>query len=210
MERLQVLTIRRASECRWTTDRVYALRKSYLPQIEHCNYEAEVLATYPNWVVLKLRESGEGSHNPPFAFSTEQSPLDHDAQILSLVYQGVNGASDVVSLLALIGPRLEGAGSCDLQIDPVHGYVFLLTDAGTSWKGAVTMGATGTVQNSQCAISGVDSSVAAEGNKVIVRLALTFKPFFTGPKTLFANAIRPHGLDTGWKNLGAWSAPAPP
>jgi hypothetical protein len=55
--RIRELTIMTAVECRWVTGRVYVLNRQYLPQIAHCNYQMDELATYPNWLVLKLKQS---------------------------------------------------------------------------------------------------------------------------------------------------------
>lgn len=63
--RMRKLSTMTAVECRWTTDRVYALKRSFLPQIAHCNYQMdEVVATYPDWVVLKLKQPGRAIYDP--------------------------------------------------------------------------------------------------------------------------------------------------
>jgi hypothetical protein len=202
--RMQTLTIKRATECRWTTDRVYALKKIYLPHIEHCNYEPKVLATYPDWVVLQpTRDGSESPGQELLAFSMASSPHDQHAQTFSLVYRG--GRADLVTLWAIIGPGLQGPGTCNMQIDPVHGQIHLLTDAGTAWKGPVTVGVPGTIENGQCTVSGTGSSVSAEVGKLTVRIALTFPPSFAGPNNVYANAIKAHGIDSGWKSLGHWT-----
>ena len=55
-DRIRNLTIADAVECRWVSDRVYVLKRLYIPQISHCNYPIDEVASYPNWVVFKLKQ----------------------------------------------------------------------------------------------------------------------------------------------------------
>jgi hypothetical protein len=202
--RMRNLSTLRAMECGWTTDRVYAVKRSFLPQIEHCNYQMDELATYPDWVVLTLKQRGRPVPRPQ-AFSVASS--SGGTWTLRLVYHDPDGASDIMMAQAVINTALSGLGACDLQVDPVHGYVDLLSDSSTAWAGIVKLGVAGTAQNSQCIVSGLGSSVTASGNTLTVNVELAFQPGFTGAKIVFENAINARGLNSGWINVGTWTVP---
>jgi hypothetical protein len=145
------------------------------------------------------------ANQPPQAVSVGPSSGSGSSQTFSLVYSDPYGASDLSIVLALINSTLSGSAACDLTIDPVHGYVWLLNDGATAWLGPVTPGAAGTVQNSQCTVSGPGSSLSRSGNTLTANIALTFQPGFTGAKTVYSNAIAAGGLSSGWLALGAWT-----
>ena len=70
--RMRQLSAQAAQECRWTTDRVYAVMRSFLPHIAQCNYQMDEVAAYPDWVVLKLKQPGRPlppRRQPPRALS---------------------------------------------------------------------------------------------------------------------------------------------
>lgn len=49
------LSMKMALECRWVTNKIYVLQRSYIPKISRCNYEMNEVASYPGSVVLKLK-----------------------------------------------------------------------------------------------------------------------------------------------------------
>jgi hypothetical protein len=82
--------------------------------------------------------------------------------------------------------------------------LYLLNDTGTGWLGPLTLGSSTTAQNSQCLLSEAGSSATLSGPNLTLRLSLTFKPAFTGTKTIYVVANDRAGLDTGMLALGTW------
>jgi hypothetical protein len=69
-----------------------------------------------------------------------------------------------------------------------------------------TVGAAGTLQNSQCAVD-LGTSTATPGvNTMTVSLAMTFKPPFAGPKNIYLFATN-RSVYSGWRILGSWTVP---
>jgi hypothetical protein len=147
-----------------------------------------------------------GTNQPPQTVSVTPVSGSGLSQVFTLVYSDPAGAADIGAALVLINGTLSGPGSCDVQADPVHKYLWLLNDGATAWLGPITAGVAGTVQNSQCTVSGATSSVVASGNTLTVNLGLTFQSGFAGAKTVYGNAISAGGLTSGWTTLGTWTA----
>lgn len=67
---------------------------------------------------------------------------------------------------------------------------------------------TNTIQNSQCQVSAVGSSVVKNGNQLTLNLNMTFKGSFTGAKGIWTAAQTLGGAQTSpWKAVGAWLVP---
>jgi hypothetical protein len=71
----------------------------------------------------------------------------------------------------------------------------------------MTLGASATLQNSQCVVNGASSSAAWSGDDLILKLSLTFEPAFAGAKYIFGYAFTVGGLVSGWQTLGVWTVP---
>jgi len=80
-------------------------------------------------------------------------------------------------------------------------------DAGGPFAGSLVLnGSPGTIQNSQCAVSGQGSSVVTNGNQVTVNLALTFLPSMAGNRVFWvAGRDGGGGSNTGWQAMGTAS-----
>ena len=146
----------------------------------------------------------------PKAVSVAPSSGSGNSQTFTFAYSDTVGSSDLSSVLALITSGSGTSGACEIAVDPIHGLLRLLNDAGSSWQGPVTLGAAGTLQNSQCAVNPASSTVAATGNTVTVNLALTFQSSgFSGTKNVYGEAASATGITSVWTSLGTWTVPAP-
>ncbi len=141
----------------------------------------------------------------PQVVSVSPSSGSGTSQTFSFVYSDSAGVSAFNSLLALINGSLSGPGSCDVTVDPVHSYLWLLNDGASAWLGPITLGTTGTVQNSQCTVNGSGSSMVTTATTVTVNMAVTFQSAFAGAKIVYGNAVDNSGHSAGWTQLGTWT-----
>jgi hypothetical protein len=151
-----------------------------------------VLATAPQTVSV-TPSSGTGSSGT-FTFSFSDS----------------NGASDLAMVQMLINGTFTGAPACYITLFAAGRSLYLYNDAATALIGPVTAGTAGTVQNSQCTVSGAGSSVISSGNTLTVNLAVSFPSGFKGPKNIYGYAQTRAGLGSGWRSLGTWTVPGTP
>jgi hypothetical protein len=123
------------------------------------------------------------------------------------------GYADLAVVDVLTNNFLDGIGACYVAFVPTSatsGGLYLADnagDAGGPYSGMVLPG-NGTVQNSQCTISGAGSSVSASGNTLTLTLAVTLAPGFAGNKVIYT-AARSNTQNSGWQALGTWDVPGP-
>ncbi|HYW44248.1 MAG TPA: VCBS repeat-containing protein [Bryobacteraceae bacterium] len=121
-------------------------------------------------------------------------------------YQNL-GVADV-----LINNALDGRHACYIAFVPSganSGSVFLVDDAGDAggpYQGFVLPGS-GSVGNSQCTITGANSSVNGSGNTLTLTLAITFSASFPGNKIFYLSAQDKASNNSGWQALGTWGVP---
>ena len=145
---------------------------------------------------------------PPVAVSVAPNSGSGSAKTFSFAFSDPNGASDIASTQMVINASLAAAGSCYFYYARASNAIYLATDAG-AWQGFLTVGAAGTMQNSQCVVNAGASSVAASGNNLTLNLAVSFTTAFAGAKNIYME-VQSVMLDSGWAQRGAWTATAPP
>ena len=81
-------------------------------------------------------------------------------------------------------------------------------EAGGPFAGSLTLGSTGTIENSQCRVG----LASATGNGTVLSLVLnvTFKPAFGGNRIEFVAAGDQSGHNTDWQPSGVWQVPFTP
>jgi hypothetical protein len=144
---------------------------------------------------------------PPQVVSVSPSSGSGLIQTFSFVYLDSNGSADLAQAQVLFNTGVSGTNACYIFFDPVHVSVTLANDGYTGVLGPMTLGATATLQNSQCIINGSASSATWSGNTLTLNLALTFKPAFAGAKNIFGFAQSVGGLNSGWQFIGTWTVP---
>jgi hypothetical protein len=157
--------------------------------------------TLGTWTV----PGGGASPAPPQAISVTPSSGSGSSQLFSFIFSDPNGHTDIHSVRVVIHPQLQAVNSCYLYYTKADNKLYLINDAATALTAGLTPGSAGTIQNSQCAINGATSSVAASGDTLTLNLLITFASGFTGPKTIFPYVQDVSGLVSGWQILGTWT-----
>ena len=112
----------------------------------------------------------------------------------------------------LINSAIDGRHACYVAFVPngaSAGSVYLVDDAGDAggpYSGMVLPGG-GTVQNSQCTITGQGSSVSAGGTSLTLTLNIAFNPAFAGSQIIYAAARNNNGGNSNWQSVGSVTVP---
>ena len=152
--------------------------------------------------------SGDGSisiliNNDPGAIRVSPSSGGGSAQTFAFTFSDRNGPSGLVSTQIDISATLASSGACYFYYQPASNSIYLADDQG-AFHTPLTIGASGTEQNSQCMINAGASSVATSGKLLTLSLALTFEGAFSGAKNVYMEAF--NGTeDTGWVRRGTWN-----
>jgi hypothetical protein len=157
------------------------------------------------WQTLGAWTVSPAVNQSPQVVSASPSSGTGGAQTFSLVYSDPGGANVLSSVQVLFNTTISPTNTCWILVDPVHALAYLANDGYTGYLGPITLGTSGTMQNSQCAINGAGSSATISGNTATVNLAVTFQSAFAGAKNIYGYAQTATGLTSGWQTLGAWT-----
>jgi len=132
------------------------------------------------------------------------------AQTLTAVLTDTKGAADFGVVNVLANNFIDGRQACFLAYVASSNTLYLVDDGGDAGGpfagGMVLSGAAGTIQNSQCSVSGTGSSAVASGNTLTLTLNLTFKSGLSGNRIVWvAGRDGAGGNNTDWQSMGTES-----
>ncbi len=153
---------------------------------------------------------GGGTSGPgtPTADSVTPATGSGASQAFALQYSDTGGAADLAQAWVWINGSFasSAANSCLAYYARSTNVLNLLNDAGTGYTSAA-VGTTGTLQNSQCAISLASTTATTSGNVLTLNLAVSFKTY-AGAKNVYMYASTNGGANSGWQTRGTWTAVA--
>jgi hypothetical protein len=128
------------------------------------------------------------------------------AQSFAAVFTDTKGAADFGVINMLVNSFIDGRQACFLAYVASANTLYLVDDAGDAGGpfagGMVLSGSAGTIQNSQCSISGTGSSAVMSGTTLTLTLNITFKSAFAGSKAIWvAGRDGAGGNNTDWQAL---------
>ena len=126
-------------------------------------------------------------------------------QVFQYVISDVNGYKYVGRADILIQSSVNGAGACYFWYYPNENSIWLWGDSGSAWAGNTNLGASTTIENSQCRLNAATSSVSGSGNTLTVNLSLTFKTAFSGAKNNYVGLSDRAGGYAGFVQSGTWT-----
>jgi hypothetical protein len=143
---------------------------------------------------------------PPVNVSVTPSSGVGLTQTFAFVYSDPYGFADVSWTQMHFGAQLQANSVCYLQYTRAANTIQLFNDAGSAYVGSGgTVGAAGTLGNSQCSVNLAASSTSGSGNNLTVNLSMTFAPGFAGAKTTSMGVINNAGVFSGWQAKGTWT-----
>jgi hypothetical protein len=126
------------------------------------------------------------------------------AQTFSIPVSDANGNADIAGLVLIVNSAINGQNACFLSYSRAANAIYLFRDSDNSWQ-PLSLGASGSVSNSNCSISGAALSVTASGNTLKLQLPMTFQPTFAGAKNFYVSASDAGNLSSGWVVAGTWT-----
>lgn len=126
----------------------------------------------------------------------------------TFTFSDTAGAADIASTVIVFGTSTGVQSTCYLSLTRATGQLVLLNDS-TGSGAPLSIGAAGTLQNSQCSVNVGASSASSAGNTYTVTLAMTFTSAYSGLKNIYGYAVSNGGVSSGWLTLGTWTVAAP-
>ncbi len=145
-----------------------------------------------------------GGAQPPTADSVTPGSGSGSSQSFVVNYSSPSGFANVVDAHVAFNATLSGANACWIVYDKASNGYLLVNDAGYGYTGPLAPGANATIQNSQCALNGVGTSVSGASNTLTLTLNVKFLGF-SGAKNIYMYAGDSAGRNSGWQTRGSWT-----
>ena len=166
------------------------------------------LASFGTWTIPQTTPL------PPSVGSLTPSSGQGASQSFVLTVSDAAGANDLASVQLHFGSSTALAAACSVTYLAQQNSLSLLNDAGTASVGSVTPGQATTISNSQCALKGSGSSVAASGTTLTLTVNLQFNAAFaslgsSATKNVYAKPLNSAGQGPtgGFVTVGTWTVP---
>ncbi len=147
------------------------------------------------------------SNQPPTVTGVVPASGTGTSQVFSFQFSDGNGFADLATVYGQISPSLNKAPSCSYWYTRSSNALFLINDAGNNATGPFLVGTAGIASNGQCSIDLGASTTSTSGNTMVVSLAVTFKPGYSGQKFVYGYASDNPGKVSGWQTIGSWFVP---
>jgi hypothetical protein len=144
----------------------------------------------------------------PSIISATPSNAAGTTQTFTVTARDLNGFGDInrVYFQVHTAPSVP-TGTCHGFYDRPSGYLYLYNDALTSLSAPLAIGTAGSIQNSQCIVYGVGSSViSSAGSDLIFNLQIGRQgSYATGNKNMYFISQDSANQDSGWVQTGNWT-----
>ncbi len=155
--------------------------------------------------------SGALIHTPTVALLSPVTSTGAN-QVFTFQFADTAGASDLAVLNVLINSALDGRVACYLAYVQQGNTLYLVNDAGAAggpFAGSIALNGSGSINNSQCTVTGAGSSAVASGNTLTLVLNMSFSTAFGGNKVVYM-AARDSVNNSGWQVMGQHAVPPLP
>jgi hypothetical protein len=128
------------------------------------------------------------------------------AQTFTFTARDPDGVGDIGIVYWLVN------GSPSVPQQTCHGLysraanaLYLYNDTLTAVSGPLIPGTSGTLQNSQCIVSGTGSSSTSSGTDLTLTLTVASQGTYTNGKKVYLWVKDNENHDTGWVQTGTWN-----
>lgn len=133
-------------------------------------------------------------------------------QNFTVTLRDADGFGNLARVYFLINPSATiPQNTCHGFYDRAENNFYLYNDALTVLQGPLAAGSGGTLQNSQCILSGTGSGVSAEiGTDMSLNMRMTMQGLYASTtEKIYFWAVDKQNLGTGWVQTGSWVLGAP-
>lgn len=157
------------------------------------------------WVVPALA----GNVQPAVTyFAPNNGTFPQNAFVMQVT--DLNGANDVNEVHLLANASFNYASACYVRYQRSLNRLQLLNDSTSAFLGSLTPGASGSIENSKCIVTGTHSSATISGNVLSLVVYLSFKAMAGGTNQLWTLVNDQSNAFLGWKSQGSFTVPLGP
>ena len=130
-------------------------------------------------------------------------------QIFTAVFADPNGASDIQAVYLIVGGSTPPyvSSSCFVAYVPYGNALYLFNDSGTGLAtgSPITAGASETLSNSQCTLSGSGGLPTLMGDTLTAPFSILFNAGYAASQNIYGLVQSYSGADSPWATLGTWT-----
>jgi hypothetical protein len=152
-------------------------------------------------------------NQPPTVVSGTPASATTSPQTFAFTARDPDGSSDIANVYFLVNTSpTVAANTCHGLYNRATNALFLYNDALTLALGPLRPGSAGTLQNSQCVVNGIGSSVTVSGTDLVLNLNLGSVGTFANGKNVYLLVTDNEAHATAWVQTGTWTLtpPQPP
>lgn len=177
-------------------------------------------AAYPAFTLAATVENAN-DQNPnnntsgtsfPTYMPTTLTPIPNNAisgdgtgRVFTFEFTAPGGADDLGVVNMLLNSALDGRQACYLAYVRQSNLLYLVGDDGGTLLGPLPMNGTGQMANSQCTISGENTTTTVVGPYLRLQVNISFKPGFHGHRIWYLAARDRVDGTSGWIPGGIWT-----
>jgi uncharacterized protein (TIGR03437 family) len=145
-----------------------------------------------------------GGHVAPEYVSLSPFTGTGTSQTFTTVFSDAEGWTNISNVYLLVRDSVTAPNSCYVRYNRSQNALSLMNDAGVAWVGSIAPGASASVSNTQCTLSGLGSSASGSNTQLTVGFAISFDGGFRGSKRIYIKADDNWQLTSDWCLLGGW------
>jgi hypothetical protein len=146
--------------------------------------------------------------SPPTVNSVSPASGSGTSRVFTLSLSDSAGYTDIKQAYLLVASSLNGTSACYIGYVRATNTLWLADDGGSNFQGPVTVGTSGTLQNTQCTLKAASSTATGSGTDLTLAFSVDFTSAFAGNKNLYGYALDIDNYDSGWQLRGAWTVPS--
>jgi hypothetical protein len=146
--------------------------------------------------------------SPPAVTAISATPSSGSgaSQTFAFVFSDSAGAADITAAQIGFNTSMAGSNACWMYYAAATETIYLSNNSGAFANPGLTLGSSGTLQNSQCTINVNASSVSLSGDTLTLNLALSFAPSFAGAQNIYTY-VQDATVASGFTQEGTWTVP---
>ena len=144
----------------------------------------------------------------PSVISLTPSSGSGNTATFSATFTDTAGAAALTTVGFLMNSSASTSLACYVAYDRANNRFLLAKDDPAAGSFTIIPGG-GAEQNSQCTLNGTQSSVVIGGSSITITVSFTFRPPFSGARSLYLFATDA-GASTGFVAKGTWTVTVPP
>src|SRR5262249_46992055 len=176
-------------------------------------YNAAVTLSVPGSpntpVLIPVTLNVLSSATSPSALSVSPASGGGSGQTFTAVFSDPVSYTNLHFVDIIFGSPNSLINTCQIRYDPMSTSFKLRGDDGSTWSTLLPPGDMSSIENSQCILSGIGSSVSGSGAVLTIRVAVSFKLGFIGNQTIYG-ATENAAFATSRQTLGTWTVNSTP